>query len=524
MNTIEKQLEQLKASFVSQIDVLKNSVEEPEPCEISVEENPAVTCVCPTYGRFTRLRTAVACFLFQTYRPRSLLIVNDGPRPIKLTWSGKKRLTGDGWEIILRNIPDGYDTLGEKRTAMAEATETPLIAHWDDDDIYLPWHIEQMVEAQRKSGAMVVAQWPSFDGCWEGDKLVITPVSHKPHDSGWLFVRDWVLKTGGYKKDDWGESVVLMKKAHEQGKFYAHNPQFCGPGISLIKQRGDDGLLHMIDCKGDKKVWEKENKVFPQEQLLPGVDLEGFSAEEWAENRVRALFTLLENRMTKDHGTVELEPPGKKVLCIGFQKTGTSSLTLALGMLGWDAYPSFWMGRRVLEDSEVKKHAEEILKYYNAVADNPWSVLWEWLAETYPEAKFILTERDVPSWKKSVERHFGDVWTPGHEYIYGEGRYIGHEDLWENVYTTHNENVKRWFQKNRPEDFLVLNICNGEGWEKLCDFLGKEKPGVAFPHCKQKATVMDHLNHCAELAQAPENEDSEAVKEYKERMERRSCD
>jgi hypothetical protein len=27
-----------------------------------------------------------------------------------------------------------------------------------------------------------------------------------------------------------------------------------------------------------------------------------------------------------------------------------------------------------------------------------------------------------------------------------------------------------------------MNICDGEGWPRLCNFLGKEKPSVPFPH------------------------------------------
>ncbi len=39
--------------------------------------------------------------------------------------------------------------------------------------------------------------------------------------------------------------------------------------------------------------------------------------------------------------------------------------------------------------------------------------------------------------------------------------------------------VQRHFAA-RPEKLLVLDVCNGEGWEKLCAFLGLEAPKEPF--------------------------------------------
>ena len=43
------------------------------------DPRPWVTCLCPTYGRFERLREALACFLAQDYPNRRLIILNDAP-------------------------------------------------------------------------------------------------------------------------------------------------------------------------------------------------------------------------------------------------------------------------------------------------------------------------------------------------------------------------------------------------------------------------------------------------------------
>jgi hypothetical protein len=41
--------------------------------------------------------------------------------------------------------------------------------------------------------------------------------------------------------------------------------------------------------------------------------------------------------------------------------------------------------------------------------------------------------------------------------------------------------VQEYF-KDRPADLLVMNICAGEGWEKLCPFLNRDAiPSRDFP-------------------------------------------
>ena len=104
-------------------------------------ELPEVTCLCPTYGRFEKLRDAVACFLLQTYTPRRLCILNDDSPPIDI---GRDDI---GDLIAITNKFWRFKTLGDKRLLLLFDAETPLVAHWDDDDLYLPWHLEMLVAA-----------------------------------------------------------------------------------------------------------------------------------------------------------------------------------------------------------------------------------------------------------------------------------------------------------------------------------------------------------------------------------------
>ena len=58
------------------------------------------------------------------------------------------------------------------------------------------------------------------------------------------------------------------------------------------------------------------------------------------------------------------------------------------------------------------------------------------------------------------------------KYIYGVGSPKGNEDIYLKKYTSHNAEVLEYF-KNRTNDFLVMDLSNGDGWEKLCPFLVK---------------------------------------------------
>ncbi len=171
-----------------------------------------------------------------------------------------------------------------------------------------------------------------------------------------------------------------------------------------------------------------------------------------------------------------------KIIGVGFQKTGTSTLREALKILGYrvkDTTPRALVP--ILRGNFGK--IRRILHEYDAMEDTPWYMIYQELDRMYPGSKFILTIRDADSWFTSVAKHIGDLRAAHHEWIYGRGKGLPKEDREHtiSVYNKHNEEVIRYF-KVRPDDLLVLNFTQGDRWEKLCDFLGKDIPDVPFPH------------------------------------------
>jgi len=167
-----------------------------------------------------------------------------------------------------------------------------------------------------------------------------------------------------------------------------------------------------------------------------------------------------------------------KIFCIGFAKTGTTSLSVALMTLGYNV-----KGVMGVHDPSISKIvyklADKIIPLYNAFQDEPWPVLYKYLDENYG-GKFILTVRNENDWIESLKRHCGDIHTPFREWIYGYGNPVGHEDVYLERYRKHNNDVMEYF-KGR-DDFLKMNITEGDGYEKLCPFLGHKIINEKFPH------------------------------------------
>lgn len=183
-----------------------------------------------------------------------------------------------------------------------------------------------------------------------------------------------------------------------------------------------------------------------------------------------------ENSDVKNDGLKPLPP---KVFGIGFQKTGTSSLHRALEHLGYTVQGHFELTPPDIE-RKIYEKAEELLPQYQAFEDTPWPLLYRYLDERAPGSRFILTVRDPDRWIRSVVSHFGPNYFPIHEWIYGCESAAGHEDVWLARYRKHNEEVREYFAA-RPDDLLVLDLAQGNGWEALCSFLDKPVPDIPFP-------------------------------------------
>jgi len=168
-----------------------------------------------------------------------------------------------------------------------------------------------------------------------------------------------------------------------------------------------------------------------------------------------------------------------KVICIGWHKTGTTTLGDALLILGFSV-----MGARIdLAEKLLNDDVDPVLSEaapFDSLQDVPWNALYKELDQKYPNSKFIFTVRDEQKWLKSATKHFKATYSPMREWLYGQGVLIGNEELFLNRYRQHNNEVLAYF-KERPNDLLVLNLDQGFGWKEIGLFLNKPIPKKKFP-------------------------------------------
>lgn len=205
------------------------------------------------------------------------------------------------------------------------------------------------------------------------------------------------------------------------------------------------------------------------------------------------------------------------MFCVGANKTGTTSMQIALRKLGYR------IGNQAKAELLIKDWArgdfQKIVAYCrgaNAFQDVPFSYpnTFRVMDAEFPGSKFILTLRSsTDEWYESLVRF--------HTKLVGKGRIPTVDDLrqfgyrypgflWDaarlrygadesklydrehygHCYEEHNRAVMEHF-KDRPNDLLVLNVSDANAMERLMTFLGYPYNGEKMPHANASKEVLD---------------------------------
>jgi hypothetical protein len=220
-----------------------------------------------------------------------------------------------------------------------------------------------------------------------------------------------------------------------------------------------------------------------------------------------------------------------KVLALGLPRTGSASIAEALTILG---YKNVHHGIKAIDDPDS-------WKVLNRAADATFPVLptytgkpftraqWDdmygsceaatdmaalfapQLISIYPDAKVILVIRDFDKWYKSYNTVFTELWSFGADLAidyaepligYETGRasrktvlgFFNASNVDEarrnarQVYDRHNRVVREMVP---PERLLVYHM--GQGWEPICDFLGKTVPDAEFPRINEAEALKEKM-------------------------------
>ncbi|KCZ58830.1 sulfotransferase family protein [Hyphomonas chukchiensis] len=204
------------------------------------------------------------------------------------------------------------------------------------------------------------------------------------------------------------------------------------------------------------------------------------------------------------------------VISAGFGRTGTMSLKLALEELGLG--PCHHM-IEVIHNGEAqvplwnaalagKPDYAAIYDGYKSAVDWPTAAFWQDVAETYPEAKIILSTRSAESWYDSIsETILAAVWAPETwppqatewfkmvsqvlERSFGDAK---EKDELIATFHAHEANVKATVP---PERLLVHSAK--DGWGPLCAFLEVPVPLTPYPRTNSKEEFFQHMKDADEM-------------------------
>lgn len=183
--------------------------------------------------------------------------------------------------------------------------------------------------------------------------------------------------------------------------------------------------------------------------------------------------------------TVVLMPASKsKIFGIGLSKTGTTSLANALQILGYKTKDNMGVVKYATHD--LSSVDLDVVEAFDALTDTPIPSFYRELDAKFPGSRFILTVRDSDEWLKSCKKQFtqrfAEVQTDAHKRLFLDlyGTDVFDEQRFASGYERFIAGVGDYF-KDRPGDLLTINVAAGEGWDKLCRFLGRPVPNIPFP-------------------------------------------
>lgn len=196
-----------------------------------------------------------------------------------------------------------------------------------------------------------------------------------------------------------------------------------------------------------------------------------------------------------------------QIIGAGLGRTGTASLKLALEMvLGEPCYHMFELMNRPNDAQGWQTAADggdpdwvSFLSGWGAVVDWPASSYYREMADAFPNAKVLLSERDAEGWWASAERTIFSHRrkNPDHEDTSPLGiaasaaiAYVGVDPLDKDVsieaFTRHNAQVRKVI----PADRLII-WQPGDGWGPICNGLGVAIPDEPYPHSNSSASFLD---------------------------------
>lgn len=206
----------------------------------------------------------------------------------------------------------------------------------------------------------------------------------------------------------------------------------------------------------------------------------------------------------------------------------TVAMQAALNILGYTCYHSIQFFNNVRDcamwneamDAKFRGQGrpftradwDQLLGHCSAVSSDPPAVAFaEDLIAAYPDAKVVLVEREVESWYKSFDANviepmwnklinliaacdpflLGPVAACHHRWARWWLGATGKKEMQAKARDKYREHYALVRKVTPPG--MLLEYRMGDGWEPLCEFLGKPVPDVPFPRRNDEAVHKEQM-------------------------------
>jgi len=221
-----------------------------------------LTAICITYKRPLALEHAIESFLKQDYPNKAMIILDDAGQ--------YRNMEGDGWKLV--TSPVRYRTIGEKRNASAALApqDTDVYCVWDDDDIYLPWHMSGIAKAMEHGNFAIPTK------CYVKDNhrpISLVPTGRRYH-AAWGFTRELFESVRGYPFVQSGQDLDFRDLAFRNGGAVEVDPLSLGFEPSFIMRWCQAHSLHLSAFGRGQDGYEKLGRgdFYEVHQLIPQWD------------------------------------------------------------------------------------------------------------------------------------------------------------------------------------------------------------------------------------------------------------
>ena len=164
---------------------------------------PMISCKMITYGRVEFLEESLHSFLIQDYPgEKELVIVNDYPL---------QKLVFDHPDVRIYNLDETFKTIGDKENYATELCKGDIICQWDDDDVAMPWHLNNV--AKYFTDDVNILHWNPGVFYNNGKITDITWIGN----SGIVFRKSAWRSIGGYAIENAGYDMTFVEQLNKYG-------------------------------------------------------------------------------------------------------------------------------------------------------------------------------------------------------------------------------------------------------------------------------------------------------------------